>query len=201
MSNATYHFHADNTVIYCCTSSVVRAFELLQFAFNVVQPSLKSLKLVLNANKSKKNFSNVPYSNENTFSVKYTLGTPIEVVTNCKYLGFLLGNFRIGSSFLNHILKTWLKSLISTIELAYFSLYELVNCLCSPIYFTFKWLWRCVVYVCSVQKPIIFGYCISQCTEVYHLLWLPHTSLLALGRVWLSISERSERISLDSFDL
>ena len=91
LSNAAYHFYADDTVIYCCASSVVHAFELLQSAFNVVQARLQSLKLVLNTSKSKiMVFSKATYSTENLPSVITAQGNPFEVVTKYKYLGFLL---------------------------------------------------------------------------------------------------------------
>lgn len=84
-------FYADDSVIYCCASSLVLAFQLLQSAFNAVQDHLQNLKLVLNANKSKIIvLSKAPYSNENVSSVKTAQGNPIEIVTNYKYLGVLL---------------------------------------------------------------------------------------------------------------
>lgn len=51
--NANLHFYADDTVIYCSTSSLVQALEYLQIAFIEVQNTLMQLKLVLNRDKTK----------------------------------------------------------------------------------------------------------------------------------------------------
>ena len=53
MSDANFHFYADDTVIYCCASTLVKAIEYLQNAFIVVQNTLLQLKLVPNADKTK----------------------------------------------------------------------------------------------------------------------------------------------------
>lgn len=49
LSNAAFHFYADDTIIHCSSSSVVQTLEFLQSAFDVVQSHLTQLKLVLNA--------------------------------------------------------------------------------------------------------------------------------------------------------
>ncbi len=110
LSNAAYHFYADDTVICCCASSVFSAFELLQSAFNVVQARLQSLKLVLNPNKSKiMVFAKAPYSNDNTLSVTTACGSTIEVVSNYKYLGFLLDRELSFKLHIENLLKLRLK--------------------------------------------------------------------------------------------
>ena len=40
VQNAQLHFYADDTVIYCCTSSLTKAFQNLQTAFYTVQHTL-----------------------------------------------------------------------------------------------------------------------------------------------------------------
>ena len=47
------HFYADDTILYCIADTVQLAVEKLQLAFNAFQESLKKLKLVLNAGKTK----------------------------------------------------------------------------------------------------------------------------------------------------
>lgn len=47
LSNAKYHFYADGTIIYCCSTSRVPGLEFLQAAFNVIQSRLFVLELVL----------------------------------------------------------------------------------------------------------------------------------------------------------
>ena len=55
LSNASNHFCADDSVIYCCSHSIAQAFEFLQSAFDAVQIRLEQLKLDLKAEKSKNN--------------------------------------------------------------------------------------------------------------------------------------------------
>uniref|UniRef100_A0A3Q3BE22 Reverse transcriptase domain-containing protein n=1 Tax=Kryptolebias marmoratus TaxID=37003 RepID=A0A3Q3BE22_KRYMA len=101
LSNASYHFYADDLVIYCCSSSIVQAIQYLQSAFNVVQARLQTLKLVLNVDKTKA----MIFSHSRTLSQIHPLlttaiGTQIEFVSNYKYLGFILDK---ELSFKNHI--------------------------------------------------------------------------------------------------
>ena len=51
--NVKFHFYADDTVIYCCGSTLIQALGYLQTAFNLVESQLIDLKLVLNAAKTK----------------------------------------------------------------------------------------------------------------------------------------------------
>lgn len=53
VQNARLHFYADDTVIYCCASSLTKSFQNLQTAFNTVQHTLCQLKLILNTDKTK----------------------------------------------------------------------------------------------------------------------------------------------------
>jgi hypothetical protein len=48
VQNAQLHFYADDTVIYCCASSLAKASQNLQTAFYTVQHTLCELKLILN---------------------------------------------------------------------------------------------------------------------------------------------------------
>lgn len=53
MSNASDYLYAEDTVIYCRSTSVIKAAEYMRSAFNVVQSHLLKVKLVLNADKTK----------------------------------------------------------------------------------------------------------------------------------------------------
>ena len=53
ISNAKFHFYADDTVMYTSAPSPVQALAQLQFAFNAMQQGFYDLKLVLNADKTK----------------------------------------------------------------------------------------------------------------------------------------------------
>lgn len=88
LSEAFYHFYADDTIIYCFPSSVVQAFTLLQSIFDVVQTCLQRLKLVLNTDKTKVMlFSRATVRSKN-LPVLICQGTVIELVSSYKYLGF-----------------------------------------------------------------------------------------------------------------
>lgn len=54
LKDASVHMYADDTVVYCCASSVSIAFVQLQNAFNTTQAHLSLLKLVLNAGKKQR---------------------------------------------------------------------------------------------------------------------------------------------------
>ena len=98
--NAQLHFYADYTVIYCCASSLTKAFQKLQTAFYSVQHTLCQLKLILNTDKTKlmvfSNGRNRPLN----LSPTTCQGKEIEVVTSYKYLGILIDD---GLSFKLHI--------------------------------------------------------------------------------------------------
>ena len=53
VQNVQLHFYTDDTVIYCCASSLTKAFQNLQTAFYAVQHTLCQLKLILNNDKTK----------------------------------------------------------------------------------------------------------------------------------------------------
>lgn len=50
---AKFHFYADDIMIYCCVSCLVEALGKLQTAFNLVEPHVIELRLVLNTSKTK----------------------------------------------------------------------------------------------------------------------------------------------------
>ena len=91
LSDADIHLYADDTVIYCSAPSMDECILKLQEAFERVQLSLLSLKLVLNDKKTKymifsRNRRSIP-----SIPPLFTLqGTAIELVSSYKYLGFVL---------------------------------------------------------------------------------------------------------------
>lgn len=91
VSNATFHFYADDTVLYCCAASLALAVEHLQNAFVVVQDKLHELKLVLNADKTKLMLFTTSKARLQNVPVVVTVdGKEIEVVNSYKYLGILI---------------------------------------------------------------------------------------------------------------
>ena len=91
VSDANFHFYADDTVIYCCASTLAKATEYLQNAFIVFQNTLLQLKLVLNAEKTKcMLFTNTRNRPKNIPSVVTLEGSDIEIVNSYKYLGILI---------------------------------------------------------------------------------------------------------------
>ncbi|KAJ8287209.1 hypothetical protein GJAV_G00048920 [Gymnothorax javanicus] len=99
--NASVHLYADDTILYCCASSVSHAFQSLQSAFDVFQSQLRQLKLVLNAEKTKVMlFSNSKCVPDALHSIVSLQGTPIELVSNYKYLGIHIDD---GLSFKIHV--------------------------------------------------------------------------------------------------
>lgn len=53
VQNANFHFYADDTVIYCCEGTLLKAVEYLQLAFKEIEAQLLNLRLVLSAEKTK----------------------------------------------------------------------------------------------------------------------------------------------------
>ena len=85
---AKIHVYADDTVIYTHAPSIVGAVQELQAAFQSLQTSLLSLKLVLNTQKMKfmvftKAQSHLP----GAFGIFTSEGKSIERVPSHKYLG------------------------------------------------------------------------------------------------------------------
>jgi hypothetical protein len=83
------HLYADDTIMYTSATSVSEAITYLQSAFSVVQKSLVSLKLVLNATKTK---SMIFTRSRSPINITLTTqdGTIIERVSSYKYLGIWL---------------------------------------------------------------------------------------------------------------
>lgn len=101
-----FFFYPDDTFLYCPVNKVQSTLEKLQTAFNVVQcGNLGDLKLVFNADKSKEmSFSNTKFMfkpqllpSNITFQ-----GSQIEVVSQYKYLGFII---YVSLAFVPHIQK------------------------------------------------------------------------------------------------
>ena len=83
VQNAQLHFYADDTVIYCCASSLTKAFQNMQTAFYTVQHTLCQLKLILNTDKTKLMvFSNARNRPLNLSPITTCQGKEIEVVTS-----------------------------------------------------------------------------------------------------------------------
>ena len=87
LSNDMYHLYADDTIIYCCSSSVAQAFNYLQSAFDTVQTRLQKLKLVLNADKTKIMFFSRANESTQNLPILTSQGRVIDLVTSYKYLG------------------------------------------------------------------------------------------------------------------
>ena len=89
--NAKFHFYADDTVIYCCGTTLAEALGNLQIAFNLVENQLIELRPVLNAAKTKllifSNGRKVPVSPPSLLLLQ---GYEIELVNCYKYLGILI---------------------------------------------------------------------------------------------------------------
>lgn len=90
LSDADIHLYADDTIIYCSAPSMERCISKLQVAFERVQRSLLSLKLVLNDKKTKymtfaRSRRNIPIPPLLTLQ-----GSSIDLVSSYKYLGFVL---------------------------------------------------------------------------------------------------------------
>ena len=91
LKNCKAHFYADDTIIYCVADSVQLATENLQLAFNLLQNSLRELKLVLNADKTKfMLFSRAREIDFNSLRIITSSGCNIDRVTEYKYLGIWL---------------------------------------------------------------------------------------------------------------
>jgi len=82
VSNANFHFYADDTVIYCSAATLNQALCQLQLAFDTVQFTLFDLKLML--------FSNAKSKLQNLPSITTSQGFEIETVSQYKYLGILI---------------------------------------------------------------------------------------------------------------
>ena len=106
--NASVHLYADDTIIYCCASTVALVFEHLRSAFDIIQTQLLNLRLVLNADKTKVMlFSGKKKVPEVLPGITTAQGTPIELVASYKYLGITIDD---GLCFKTHI-KNLLKKL------------------------------------------------------------------------------------------
>ena len=91
LNNCHAHFYADDTIIYCSADSAQLATENLQLSFNVLQDSLRELKLVLNADKTKfMLFSRAREMDLNMLRITTSSGYIIDRVTEYKYLGIWL---------------------------------------------------------------------------------------------------------------
>ena len=91
VKNVKFHFYADDTILYASSASLESAIDKLQTAFNVVQRNLFSLKLVLNAQKTKTMyFSRARPKLQDNILISTLKNEVVERVSTYKYLGFLL---------------------------------------------------------------------------------------------------------------
>ena len=106
ISNAKFHFYADDTVMYTSASSPVQALAQLQFAFNAMQQGFYDLKLVLNADKTKVMlFSNSKSKLSSLPSVITAQGSQIELVSSYKYLGVVIDDSLSFSAHIQQLVK------------------------------------------------------------------------------------------------
>lgn len=106
VSNANFHFYADDTVIYCSASTPNQALCQLQLAFDTVQRTLFDLKLVLNDDKTKLMlFSNAKSMSRNLLPITTSQGSEIESVSQFKYLGILIDDSLSFKPHIQHLVK------------------------------------------------------------------------------------------------
>ncbi len=81
-------------VIYSSAPTLDQAVSHLQSDFDAVQHTLSDLKLVLNADKSKRTiFTKIKSAHSNSCSITTLRGLEIEVVSKYKYLEFLIYDY------------------------------------------------------------------------------------------------------------
>ena len=102
VKKAKCHFYADDTILYCSVSSLARASEDLQSAFNIIQQNLKKLRLVLNSDKTKMMCFSKSRNTDDACQIVTLDERVIERVSVYKYLGFFLEE---SLSFKQHIVS------------------------------------------------------------------------------------------------
>ncbi|KAI4830607.1 hypothetical protein KUCAC02_002226 [Chaenocephalus aceratus] len=106
VDEATLHFYADDTVMYCAGPTIQEAVVKLQAVFNTIQTQLFELKLLLNVDKTKVMlFSKVKKTPEPVLDIVTTQGTKLEVVACYKYLGIWLDDCLSFKLHVNNLLK------------------------------------------------------------------------------------------------
>ena len=91
VDEATLHFYADDTVMYCAGPSIKEAVVKLQAVFNIIQTQLSELKLLLNVEKTKVMlFSKAKKTPETALDIVTMQGQVLQVVSYYKYLGIWL---------------------------------------------------------------------------------------------------------------
>ena len=121
LEHCKVHFYADDTILYASAPSIDQAVSNLQHAFDCVQDSLKSLKLMLNESKTKfMIFSNGRNNVPSTHRICTRSGTNIEQVPCYKYLGIWLDD-RL--SFKSHVLD-----LAKKVKIKLGALYRIRSC-------------------------------------------------------------------------
>src|SRR4029434_3020644 len=121
LEHCKVHFYADDTILYPSAPSIDQAVSNLQHAFDCVQDSLKSLKLMLNESKTKfMIFSNGRNNVPSTHRICTRSGTNIEQVLCYKYLGIWLDD-RL--SFKSHVLD-----LAKKVKITLGALYRIRSC-------------------------------------------------------------------------
>ena len=110
VTDANFHFYADDTVLYCSAPSLASATEYLQSAFNVIQKNLYQLRLVLNTDKTKMMCFSKSLKSDDVCQIVTLNEKLVEWVSVYKYLGFHLEE---NLSFRHHIesltKKLWVK--------------------------------------------------------------------------------------------
>ncbi len=94
LHNSSFYLYADDMVIYSSAPTLDQAVSHLQSDFDAVQHTLSDLKLVLNADKSKRTiFTKIKFAHSNSCSITTLQGLEIEVISKYKYLEFLIYDY------------------------------------------------------------------------------------------------------------
>lgn len=102
LTNCRAHLYADDTVLHCVADSVHLAVEDLQRSFNILQGTLKDLRLVLNADEIKF----MLFSRASATDLDY--GLMIDKITEYKYLSIWIDE-KLTLKFHTYNLVCWLK--------------------------------------------------------------------------------------------
>ncbi len=104
IDNARFHFYADDTVIYCSAPTKQQALGDLQSAFDIIQASFFTLKLVLNVEKTKFMWlSNSRNSLDGSVVLRTPQGKLIALVSEYKYLGIIIDDTLRFNSYINYL--------------------------------------------------------------------------------------------------
>ena len=180
-----YHLYADDTIVYCCSTSLTQALEFLQVAFSVIQSRLDDLKLVLNTDKTKLMvFSHAKVLPQNITNILTTKGKSIERVLNYKELSF--------KAHINKLVtKLWAK-------LGFF----FRNRICFSLRVRKKIVTATFLPILDYRDVSqVFGYCFSYGTEIFHRVYSPHPPLWIVLEIELAFSECTQICTLADLNL